>query len=173
MCRQTRSLLSNSWSSTVHPYSKCILPANWHDAMEKRWQTRKQNMKKKKGKTNIPRGCNLGVFWGEGVKMTSWDTGTRLPILEKIKRNSKPPSLRTADAFPVVASLASAKRKRSNDRKCVCCSQATNPPPHPPPNQGWSHAKAKTGHFCILDLSGSGGGGGAGINFPSWFSPRL
>ena len=65
--------------------------------------------------------------------MTRWDTGTRLPILEKIKRNSKPPSLRTADAFPVVASLASAKRKRSDDRKCVCCSQATNPPPTPPP----------------------------------------
>ena len=65
--------------------------------------------------------------------MTRWDTGARLPILEKIKRNSKPPSLRTADAFTVVASLASAKRKRSDDRKCVCSSQATNPPPHPPP----------------------------------------
>ena len=67
--------------------------------------------------------------------MSRWDTGTRLPILDKIKRNRKPPSLRTADAFLVVASLASAKRKRSDDRKCVCCSQATNPPPHPPPTQ--------------------------------------
>ena len=33
-------------------------------------------------------------------------------------------SLRTADAFPVVASLP--PRERSDDRKCVCCSQATN-----------------------------------------------
>ena len=65
--------------------------------------------------------------------MSRWGTGTRLPILDKIKRNRKPPSLRTADAFLVVASLASAKRKRSDDRNCVCCSQATNPPPHPPP----------------------------------------
>ena len=32
----------------------------------------------------------------------------------------QPNSLRTADAFPVVASL------RSDDRKCVCCSQASN-----------------------------------------------
>ena len=64
--------------------------------------------------------------------MSRWDTGTRLPNLDTIKRNSKPSSLRTADAFPVVASLASAKRERSDDRKCVCCSQATNPPPHPP-----------------------------------------
>ena len=65
--------------------------------------------------------------------MSRWDTATRLPILDKIKRNRKPPSLRTADAFLVVASPASAKRKRSDDRKCVCCSQATNPPPHPAP----------------------------------------
>ena len=34
-------------------------------------------------------------------------------------------SLRTADAFPVVASLPP-KRERSDDRKCVCGSQATN-----------------------------------------------
>ena len=39
-------------------------------------------------------------------------------------------SLRTADAFPVVASLppknsvAIFRRERSDDRKCVCCSQA-------------------------------------------------
>ena len=32
-------------------------------------------------------------------------------------------SLRTADAFPVVASLP--RRERSDDRKCVCCSQAS------------------------------------------------
>ena len=31
-------------------------------------------------------------------------------------------SLRTADAFPVIASLP--LRERSDDRKCVCCSQA-------------------------------------------------
>ena len=31
-------------------------------------------------------------------------------------------SLRSADAFPVVASL---RRERSDDRKCVCASQAT------------------------------------------------
>ena len=37
------------------------------------------------------------------------------------------PSLRTADAFPVVASLPPKnifRRERSDDRKCVCCSQA-------------------------------------------------
>ena len=38
-------------------------------------------------------------------------------------------SQRTADAFPVVASLplkiAIFRRERSDDRKCVCCSQAT------------------------------------------------
>ena len=35
-------------------------------------------------------------------------------------------SLRTADAFPVVASLPPKnRRERSDDRKCVCCSQAT------------------------------------------------
>ena len=93
--------------------------------------TKETKYEKKNGKTNIPGGCTLEVFGGEGVKMSRWDTGTRLPILDKIKRNSKPPSLRTADAFPVVASLASAKRERSDDRKCVCCSQATNP--HRPP----------------------------------------
>ena len=32
-------------------------------------------------------------------------------------------SLRKADAFPVVASLPF-RRERSDDRKCVCCSQA-------------------------------------------------
>ena len=35
------------------------------------------------------------------------------------------PSLQTADAFPVVASLAIFRRERSDDRKCVCCSQAS------------------------------------------------
>ena len=39
------------------------------------------------------------------------------------------PSLRTAGAFPVVASLppkiAIFRRERCDDRKCVCCSQAT------------------------------------------------
>ena len=35
------------------------------------------------------------------------------------------PSLRTADAFPDVASLPPKNRERSDDRKCVCCSQAT------------------------------------------------
>ena len=40
-------------------------------------------------------------------------------------------SLRTADAFPVVASLlgreaTTGNASRSDDRKCVCCSQATN-----------------------------------------------
>ena len=39
------------------------------------------------------------------------------------------PSLRTADAFPVVASLppkiAIFRRGGSDDRKCVCCSQST------------------------------------------------
>ena len=33
-------------------------------------------------------------------------------------------SLRTADAFPVVASLRFGGGQRSDDRKCVCCSQA-------------------------------------------------
>ena len=82
--------------------------------------------------------------------MTRWDTRTRLPILEKIKRNSKPPSLRTADAFLVVASLASAKRKRSDDRKCVCCSQATNPPPHPPQIKDEATQKQKLAIFASL-----------------------
>ena len=34
-------------------------------------------------------------------------------------------SLRTADAFPVVASLPPKNSERSDDRKCVCGSQAT------------------------------------------------
>ena len=33
-------------------------------------------------------------------------------------------SLRTADAFPVVASLPFGVGQRSDDQKCVCCSQA-------------------------------------------------
>ena len=33
-------------------------------------------------------------------------------------------SLRTADAFPVVATLPPKNRERSDDRKRVCCSQA-------------------------------------------------
>ena len=98
--------------------------------------TKETKSEKQNGKTNIPGGCTLGVFLGGGGEMSRWDTGTRLPILEKLKRNSKPPSLRTPDAFPVVASLASAKRERSDDRKGVCCPQATNPHPPPPPNQG-------------------------------------
>ena len=37
------------------------------------------------------------------------------------------PSLRTADVFPVVASLPPQnRRERSDDRKCVCCSQAVD-----------------------------------------------
>ena len=39
--------------------------------------------------------------------------------------SSKDSSLRTADTFPVVASLPLFRRERSDDRKCVCCSQAT------------------------------------------------
>ena len=40
--------------------------------------------------------------------------------------SSKDSSLRTADTFPVVASLPLlVRRERSDDRKCVCCSQAT------------------------------------------------
>ena len=41
------------------------------------------------------------------------------------------PSLRTADAFPAVASLPPKnsvsifRRERSDDQKCVCCSQAS------------------------------------------------
>ena len=36
------------------------------------------------------------------------------------------PSLRTADAFPVVASLPPKNSdERSDDQKCVCCSQAS------------------------------------------------
>ena len=87
--------------------------------------------------------------------MSRWDTGTRLPNLDTIKRNSKPSSLRTADAFPVVASLASAKRERSDDRKCVCCSQATNS--HPPPPQ-----KKNQGFEINFQKSFFGGCGGWG-----------
>ena len=87
--------------------------------------------------------------------MSRWDTGTRLPNLDTIKRNSKPSSLRTADAFPVVASLASAKRERSDDRKCVCCSQATNSHPPPPPKK----IKDSKLIFRNLFLGGVGGGG--------------
>ena len=86
--------------------------------------------------------------------MSRWDTGTRLPNLDTIKRNSKPSSLRTADAFPVVASLASAKRERSDDRKCVC-SQATNSHPPPPPKK----IKDSKLIFRNLFLGGVGGGG--------------
>ena len=39
--------------------------------------------------------------------------------------SSKDSSLRTADTFPVVASLPLFRRERSDDRKCVCCSQGT------------------------------------------------
>ena len=86
--------------------------------------------------------------------MSRLDTGTRLPNLDTIKRNSKPSSLRTADAYPVVASLASAKRERSDDRKCVCCSQATNS--HPPPPK----IKDSKLIFRNLFLGVCGGGGG-------------
>ena len=57
----------------------------------------------------------------------------RLPKRMKLIRTPRPPgmgSLRTADAFPVVASLPpkNFRRevgiKRSDDRKCVCCSKA-------------------------------------------------
>ena len=85
--------------------------------------------------------------------MSRLDTGTRLPNLDTIKRNSKSSSLRTADAYLVVASLASAKRERSDDRKCVCCSQATNS--HPPPK-----IKDSKLIFRNLFLGGVWGGGG-------------
>ena len=81
---------------------------------------------KKKGKTNIPGGGSLSLFGGEGVKMSRWDTGTRPPILDKIKRNSKPPSLRTADAFPVVASEATIGNASAVHR-------LQTPIPHRPP----------------------------------------
>ena len=55
--------------------------------MEKRWR-KKQNMKKK-GKTNIPGGGSLGFLGGEGVKMSLWGTGTRPPILDKIKQEQQ------------------------------------------------------------------------------------
>ena len=41
-----------------------------------------------------------------------------------ISLNLLMPSLRTADAFPVVASLPPRGGERSDDRKCVCGSQA-------------------------------------------------
>ena len=52
-------------------------------------------------------------------------------MLKKLKLSqsinwSKLPSLRTTDTFLVVASLP--PRKRSDDQKCVCCSQATSYP---------------------------------------------
>ena len=49
-------------------------------------------------------------------------------IQNMVKFHTKP-SLRTVDAFPVFASLSPIfQRERSDDRKCVCCSQATQSP---------------------------------------------
>ena len=48
-------------------------------------------------------------------------------VSEQRTRN-KSHSLRTADGFPVVASLP--RRERSDDRKCVCCSQAARAKDH-------------------------------------------
>ena len=39
--------------------------------------------------------------------------------------SSKKVSLRSADAFPFFASLPIFRKERSDDRKCVCASQAT------------------------------------------------
>ena len=48
-------------------------------------------MKKNKlVKQLILRGRTLG-FWGRGVEMSRWDTGTRPTILDKIEGNSNPP----------------------------------------------------------------------------------
>ena len=44
---------------------------------------------------------------------------------ERILSHNRGSSLQTADAFPVVTSLPPFRRGRSDDRKCVCCSQAT------------------------------------------------
>ena len=50
-------------------------------------------MKKNKlVKQLILRGRTLG-FWGRGVEMSRWDTGTRPTILDKIEGNSNPPPL--------------------------------------------------------------------------------
>ena len=82
----------------------------------------KYEKKKKKVKQTFPEGVTWGFFGGEGVKMSRWDTGTRLPILDKIKRNRKPPSLRTADAFLVVASLASADEATQKQKLAIFAS---------------------------------------------------
>ena len=61
-----------------------------------------------------------GVFWPSIL--------TNLPSDHKAVYADAPCSLRTADAFPVVASLPPIfRRERGDDRKCVCCSQANAP----------------------------------------------
>lgn len=50
----------------------------------------KYEKKNKLVKQLILRGRTLG-FWGRGVEMSRWDTGTRPTILDKIEGNSNPP----------------------------------------------------------------------------------
>ena len=71
-------------------------------------------------------------------------------------------SLRTADAFPVVASLPplSFRRERKDDRKCVCCSQAStylfettsSPGLFPQKWVGREKALASAGHVYSLNI---------------------
>ena len=61
-----------------------------------------------------------------GEYQYSWLGITHIQNMVKFHTN---PSLRTVDAFPVFASLPPIfRRERSDDRKCVCCSQATQSP---------------------------------------------
>ena len=63
-------------------------------------------MKKNKlVKQLILRGRTLG-FWGRGVEMSRWDTGTRPTILDKIEGNSTPPP-------PPIKDEAALKPKRT------------------------------------------------------------
>ena len=63
-------------------------------------------------------------------------------------------SLRTADAFPVVVSLP--RRERSDDRKCVCCSQASitlkiwSPKTHLPPSSKACYARCLHGSLMVF-----------------------
>ena len=71
-------------------------------------------------------------------------------------------SLRTADAFPVVASLPLSsllslfRRERSDDRKCVCCSQASitlkiwSPKTHLPPSSKACYARYLHGSLMVF-----------------------
>ena len=70
--------------------------------------------------SNISFVKSKGVFWPSIL--------TNLPSDHKAVYADAPCSLRTADAFPVVASLPPIfRRERGDDRKCVCCSQANAP----------------------------------------------